>query len=468
MLNHPFKMLLMIIIFLTVSVQAYAITLRVELNAINIGSPMSGIAIIDFIDGDGINGSSAMLYNISTNASVLSGSVAAVNSNEFLFNDTELMSSLCFNLADIYSGFYFTVDANLIDPGTSGFPDSFVLSLTDSNYTPLFSTADPRGTDALFVLSALGEEVYPPSGFSLSVSEVSESVPEPSTLLLIAVGFLCLLIFRKKMGNLVIPVLFLSIFCYNSAEAALSDVTNQVSIVRAPLVYSRITQTYNGLITISNIGSTNLNSPMYLVVSGMPDTVSVNNATNLSPEGKPMLSLPVYVGGLTPGQTIKNFNIRFHNPNGLKFTPVFAVMADSGNLPPDPGAAGKASLSGVDSNNNGIRDDVEIYIDVNFGSSMKLKEGLNQFALSMQKGIIANTVQESMLAGNSLSRAMECLNYIAPDSTAWKSIQGQAINTPERFAAWRSHEARLSGKVFPSRRTREWKSSCTFDPDSLN
>ncbi|GHV08983.1 hypothetical protein AGMMS50229_18260 [Campylobacterota bacterium] len=31
-------------------------------------------------------------------------------------------------------------------------------------------------------------------------------------------------------------------------------------------------------------------------------------------------------------------------------------------LPPDPGAAGKATLEGVDSNHNGVRDDVEIAI----------------------------------------------------------------------------------------------------------
>ncbi|GHV60176.1 hypothetical protein FACS1894103_4970 [Campylobacterota bacterium] len=31
-------------------------------------------------------------------------------------------------------------------------------------------------------------------------------------------------------------------------------------------------------------------------------------------------------------------------------------------LPPDPGKAGKATLEGIDSNKNGVRDDVEIEI----------------------------------------------------------------------------------------------------------
>ncbi|GEM_PF-4476573 len=125
------------------------------------------------------------------------------------------------------------------------------------------------------------------------------------------------------------------------------------------------------------------------------------------------------------------------------------------------------SLSGDDLNNNGIRDDIENYIDTKFCNSIKLNEGLKQYAISIQKGILSTNEQESMLAADSLSRAMECLHYIAPDTDYWKDITSHSINTPERLRASMAHEARLSGKVFSSRPVREWKTSCNFNSDKL-
>ena len=124
-------------------------------------------------------------------------------------------------------------------------------------------------------------------------------------------------------------------------------------------------------------------------------------------------------------------------------------------------------MTGVDANRNEIRDDVENYIVVNFGTSQKLIQLLNQFAISMQKGLTARSEQESVQAANLTSRAMECKKFIAPDDESWKSVQAITVNTPERFIAWRAHEGRLSGNVFPGRAMREWKTSCSFDPDTL-
>jgi len=126
------------------------------------------------------------------------------------------------------------------------------------------------------------------------------------------------------------------------------------------------------------------------------------------------------------------------------------------------------SLAGADLNKNGIRDDVETYIDTKFSYSKKLEKGLKQYALSVQKGILTTNEQESLIVADSLNRAMECLLYISPDNDYWKNVLEQSINTPERFKVWMTHETRLSGKVFTSRHTKEWKTSCTFNPDKLS
>jgi len=341
-----------------------------------------------------------------------------------------------------------------------------VLSITDSNFFPLFSTADPRGTDSLFILSLLGQEIYEPDGFNLSVTEESNPVPEPNTLLLISIGIFIFIPKKKKF--LKWGIFSLTLFAYLPAHAALMNVTSQVVVDRSPLVYNRATKTFDGLVSINNVGSNNLESPMFLVVSGLPDNVSVYNATSLSPDGKPMLDLQLDSSGLPSGQSIQNFRIKFHNPNNLKFTAILLVLANDGTLPPDPGDMGKVTLEGVDSNTNGIRDDLEIYIDVNFGTSQKKREALNQLAQSLQQGIIATTEQESMNAANSFSRSMECLEYIDSENQEWKSVQSKAVDTPERLDAWLSHETRISGKVFPIRPLSEWKTSCSFDIDALD
>ena len=127
-----------------------------------------------------------------------------------------------------------------------------------------------------------------------------------------------------------------------------------------------------------------------------------------------------------------------------------------------------SSLAGDDLNNNGIRDDVETYINIKFGYSKKLEKGLNQFALTVQKGILSTNEQDSWIAANSFSRAMECLSYLSPDEDYWRNVLEQSVNTPKRVKAWMTHQARLSGKVFTSRPIREWKTSCTFNLDKLS
>ena len=448
---------------LVLTTSAFAVALKIDLSATSPGVPMAGIAVLDFIDGDGVSGSSAVIRELSVLPSTLNGSVTQINPGEYLVTDDQVISSLFFDLANVYAGFKFTVDTFLVDPGALGFPDAFILSLIDVNGTPLFTTADPRGTDALVVLSPYSPEVYTPTGFSISLTSPS-AIPEPTTLWLLIVGVIGFILTRYKM----VATLLFALGATAPAQAALMDVTTQVSITRAPLVYSRVTQTFNGLVTVRNVGGTTLESPMFLEVSGIPNSVSVYNATSLSTAGQPMLSLPIAVSGLAPGQAIANFSVKFHNPNQLKFTPAFKVLSNSGHLPPDPGGAGKATIAGVDSNRNEIRDDVEIYIVANFGNSQKRVAVLNQAAIAMQKGLTAQTEQQSMQAANLTSRAMECLEYIAADDESWKSVHAISVNTPERFAAWRAHESRLSGKVFPGRAMRDWKTSCSFNPDALS
>lgn len=428
--------------------------------------PMTAGAIsIDMIDGDGAVGSMALLSGMAVPPAAIEGAVQQTAPGQWRINDDLLLSSLRFDFADIGQGFSLVLDATLQTPGGTGFPDALVFTLLGTDGLALFGTGDPRGANAALVFSSYGTEIYAPDGWTIAVDGIS-AVPEPSPLALLLLALFGLAVLRRK--HLAIAFAACSLFSA-PASAALDDVTSAVSITRAPLVYNRATRTFDATVTLRNIGSQTLGAPLFLVVSGLPETVSVNSATSLSAEGQPMVNMPLAAAGLAPGQSISNFVVRFHNPAQVKFSPALKVLSHSGTaLPPDPGAAGKLTLAGVDVNRNNVRDDVEIYIATNFTSSQKLRQALTDFAVASQRAILATNEQESMQAANLAGRAMECLEYVAPDDMSWQSVNAVAVNTPQRFAAWMAHQGRLAGSVLPGRPMREWRTSCTFQPDALN
>jgi len=267
----------------------------------------------------------------------------------------------------------------------------------------------------------------------------------------------------KKNYALYLILILLTLVHATEADGV-QDITPQISITIAPLVAHPGNQTLTGVVTIRNTSTSTLNSPLYLVVE-LPTGVTITGAFDLSPDQKPMLKLPLPQKGLLPGGTIPNFVVTFVNPKNVKFTPNLKVMNYAGSLPPVPGEAGKKTLAGIDANKNGIRDDVEIYIRVNFGKSEKEVQAMNQMAIATQMGILATTEEESVKSANADQRSVECQSYATPGSQAWKLVEAICLNTAARIDAWQNHERRLSGHTFES--SDDEKGSCTFDPDLL-
>lgn len=81
------------------------------------------------------------------------------------------------------------------------------------------------------------------------------------------------------------------------------------------------------------------------------------------------------------------------------------------NLPPDPGEKADKTIEGVDANENGIRDDVELAVFKEYPNSAKTRAVLLQYALALQmeftqpilnKDTVTETIRE-------LSRADVCI-----------------------------------------------------------
>jgi len=67
------------------------------------------------------------------------------------------------------------------------------------------------------------------------------------------------------------------------------------------------------------------------------------------------------------------------------------------NLPPDPGAEADKNVQGIDANNNGIRDDVELAIFEKYPNSAKTRAVLLQYALALQMEVIQIKVNTSIV-----------------------------------------------------------------------
>ncbi|KKQ87002.1 MAG: hypothetical protein UT09_C0022G0005 [Parcubacteria group bacterium GW2011_GWF2_38_8] len=81
------------------------------------------------------------------------------------------------------------------------------------------------------------------------------------------------------------------------------------------------------------------------------------------------------------------------------------------NLPPDPGADADKTIEGIDANQNGIRDDVELAVFKEYPNSAKTRAVLLQYALALQmeatQPIVNTTIVDKVIGEQ--SRANSCI-----------------------------------------------------------
>lgn len=95
----------------------------------------------------------------------------------------------------------------------------------------------------------------------------------------------------------------------------------QVSTSASGLAYSRVTRTFNGTVTITNISSTPIAGPFQIVLDSLTSGVSLTNASG-SFGGWSYITVPS-TASLVPGQSA-SVNVQFRNPSNviINFSPV--------------------------------------------------------------------------------------------------------------------------------------------------
>lgn len=124
------------------------------------------------------------------------------------------------------------------------------------------------------------------------------------------------------------------------------------------------------------------------------------------------------------------------------------------------------SLSGTDTDNNGVWDYIDGYIDTAYPKDEKLRAGLRQYARSIQNGILnAHNKNLSLQYAMESDRAQECIAFLRPNdfNAVLGGMEAQMLNTAMRtkeFLVWSEQSA---GEVFPSAPISERDKSCVTE-----
>lgn len=141
-----------------------------------------------------------------------------------------------------------------------------------------------------------------------------------------------------------------------------------------------------------------------------------------------------------------------------------AWLDQTAELPPDPGEAGRATLAGVDLNDNGVRDDLERYIAQHFGADPRVRRAVANAVIATQQGILAADDDESRAAQAMLLHAGDCMGAIGPalapyGDALWR-LRRMIDDTPERRQALEAHMARVMRMDEVSRENQGWGECC--------
>ena len=164
-------------------------------------------------------------------------------------------------------------------------------------------------------------------------------------------------------------------------------------------------------------------------------------------------ALPVTVTGNVDTNTIDSYTLMYQATDVAGNTAKAArlVFVVEEGLPPHPGDKGEETIIGVDSDNDGVRDDVQITIAVGYHDSPKVQKALLQLAKAYQKAVVNYVDSEGF--GNYAeenSRAVACLISASEKPSEDIFILKHFMkNTEARDNVFLEMNSSLGGKIFP-------------------
>ena len=149
-------------------------------------------------------------------------------------------------------------------------------------------------------------------------------------------------------------------------------------------------------------------------------------------------------------------------------------------LPPEPDETlNNSTLLGIDSNDNGVRDDVERWIFLEMGiynGYGKIEQVIAmQMGKAAQSALVDPTNKDDKVH-KAIKASIECWTWyvhskkIGMNSNRMKlgrNMRDRVFNTKERLKTYFQYDSTLGGRVFRSTPTLKTKTQCEIDIDKL-
>ena len=266
----------------------------------------------------------------------------------------------------------------------------------------------------------------------------------------------------------VLSVVLGSTWLYAQKSSSLPLVWTPKQVIE--IVQPNTTKTVN----VSFKANVNLNNVTFFLASAIKNVVSVNPTqfTGISANQSYNVAINIHPGSTS--QVKYSGTIQLKDSLGMATNALplpVTVVVHNQPVPPDPGEAGKQTLEGIDSDNDGVRDDLQRWIVLNYLTSEKRRAALTQYAKEIQVFLIdANDKELSRAHDKVLERAQVCGYYVFGLNDARRArleMQAQLLNTETRSQAYIKADSQLSGTFGLVIQDDEYKVQCTFDPDSM-
>lgn len=206
------------------------------------------------------------------------------------------------------------------------------------------------------------------------------------------------------------------------------------------------------------------------------EKVSDHKKINLidGPQGK---ELQISVSKLPPGfyqlfVKVKDQKRKEHEYKNKYKDHVMFVVDESLQVPMPNATINDKTVAGVDSDGDGIRDDIQRWINEKYATQPKVKMTMKQMAMGMQLALLSVANKEqSIVTSKKYLNDLTCAFYTVGVDAAAKlkrELKSKILNTKDRHYADIKVSANFSGQSHDLPSTpEEEKALCAFNPDSL-
>jgi len=144
---------------------------------------------------------------------------------------------------------------------------------------------------------------------------------------------------------------------------------------------------------------------------------------------------------------------------------LLALCAGCGSESSSPPAAAASSLAGTDANNDGVRDDVETYINTTYPvlANADTNKALQQYAKAAQSTILdADDAVKSITHVTERFRALECLMARRPTDfhPVFVELRARMLDTNPRSEAYLKADSQAAAENLPLFPADQWAGAC--------